>query len=290
MTVTLTAREVVAHIRATLGPSPDAGLEPEPQAGRSETVVTGIATAWTPSLDVLRRAVATGANMVIARECAFWSREAEEKGYSGAGAIATRAGMAKDQTFATKQAYIDEHGLVIWRLSGNWDARRGDVQLDSLAAALGWQAHRAGSSELFTLPAAPLSALVSGIRQSLGVRALRVLGDPDARVRTVALTHGFLLVPDVQRIVRDTPVDVIVGGEPVEWEAFPYVADLVTAGRAKGMVLLGHAVSEEPGSRALAEWLKTVVPDVPIRFLGAGEPFWTPARATGVAHVEAEGV
>lgn len=246
--VTLTAREVVARIRATLGPSPDAGLEPEPQAGTSETVVTGIATAWTPSLDVLRRAVAAGANMVITRECAFWSREAEEKGYSGAGAIATRAGMAKDPTFAIKQAYINEHGLVIWRLSGNWDARRGDAQLDGLAAALGWQAHRAGRSGLFTMPPTSLSALVSGICQSLGVRALRVLGDPDVRVRTVALTHGFLLVPEVQRIVRDTSVDVIVGGEPVEWEAFPYVADLVTAGRAKGMYCWGTRSAKSRGA------------------------------------------
>jgi putative NIF3 family GTP cyclohydrolase 1 type 2 len=275
----IAAAEIVSRIQTRLGVTWDATAGDGLQAGRPDTPVTGIATAWTPSLDVLRRAVAVGANLIVTRECAFWSREAEIKGYSGAGATTTRKDMATDPTFAFKRSFIEANNLVLWRLSGNWDARQGDAQLANLVTALGWQTYQTDRPGRFTLPPMSLSALTSRIRTALGARALRVLGDPAAPVRTVALTHGFLLVPEVQRLVHDAQVDVIVGGEPVEWEAFPYVADLVTAGRAKGMILLGHAVSEEPGSDAVANWLKTIVPEVAVRFLPSGEPFWTPALA-----------
>ena len=42
---------------------------------------------------------------------------------------------------------------------------------------------------------------------------------------------------------------------------------------SKGMILLGHAVSEEPASADVAAWLKTIVSEVPIQFIPAGEPF-----------------
>jgi hypothetical protein len=36
-------------------------------------------------------------------------------------------------------------------------------------------------------------------------------------------------------------------------------------------------VSEEPGMNICATWLKTLVPDVPVRHVAAGDPYWRPA-------------
>jgi hypothetical protein len=36
-------------------------------------------------------------------------------------------------------------------------------------------------------------------------------------------------------------------------------------------------VSEDPGMRACADWLKTVVKEVPARWIGAGDPYWRPS-------------
>ena len=41
-------------------------------------------------------------------------------------------------------------------------------------------------------------------------------------------------------------------------------------------ILLGHANSEEAGMEYCARWLKTFIPEVPVEFLPAGDPFWTP--------------
>jgi len=273
MPSTLTAQQIGDRIRARVTPSWDSAAGDGLQAGRADTVVTGIVTAWTPSIDVLRRAVAARANLVITRECPYWSREADVKGYSGAGVTATRASMAKDPTFAFKQRYIDEHGLVLWRLSANWDERVAAQPVASLARALGWETFARAPAGRYVIPTKTIGALAADIQRRLTVRGLRVLGAPDAPVARVALSRGFLLVAEVQKILRAGDVDLFVAGEPVEWEAFPYVADLVTAGRTKGMILLGNCVSEEPELAGLATWLTTLVPEAPVRFMPAGEPF-----------------
>jgi putative NIF3 family GTP cyclohydrolase 1 type 2 len=273
MATPLTAQQIGARIRARVTPSWDARWGDGLQAGLAETIVSGIATAWTPSLDVLRRAVAQRANLIVTRECPFWSREADVKGYSGAGVTARRENMTPDATFAFKQKYIDEHGLVLWRLSAHWDARVAAHPVAALARALGWEQVAREPSVRYTLPAITLRGLAAEVRRRLSIHGLRVVGAPEATVSRVALSRGLLTVPDVQEMLRHGDVDVLVAGEPVEWEAFPYVADLMTAGRAKGMILLGHEVSEEPELSDVAKWLTTLVPEVPVSFIPAGEPF-----------------
>ena len=53
-----------------------------------------------------------------------------------------------------------------------------------------------------------------------------------------------------------------------------YAHDATASGRAKGVIVLGHAVSEEPGMEICAEWLKTFITQVPVELIKAGEPFW----------------
>jgi hypothetical protein len=54
------------------------------------------------------------------------------------------------------------------------------------------------------------------------------------------------------------------------------VLDAVTIGIPKRWIMLGHAISEEPGMHEQAVWLKTFIPEVPIQLVRAGEPFWAP--------------
>src|SRR6185437_14341958 len=101
-------------------------------------------------------------------------------------------------------------------------------------------------------------------------------GDPQTPVSKAFLSHGFFLVPELQRILEHDP-DLVVIGEPVEWEAGPYFEDVVASGKKKGMIVLGQEVSEEPGSGEVAAWLKTFIRCVPVEWMPAGEPVWMPA-------------
>ena len=55
-----------------------------------------------------------------------------------------------------------------------------------------------------------------------------------------------------------------------------YVQDLISSGRKKALIVLGHVASEQSGMRYCAERLKTFIPEVPVEFIPAAEPFWSP--------------
>ena len=68
-------------------------------------------------------------------------------------------------------------------------------------------------------------------------------------------------------------MEVLVCGEVREWETTEYVRDAVQAGFKKGLIVVGHALSEEPGMEGLVSWLQPRVPDVPVTHVPAGDPF-----------------
>ena len=67
--------------------------------------------------------------------------------------------------------------------------------------------------------------------------------------------------------------DVLITGEIHEWEVSEYVRDANYLGFKKGLILTGHAASEEPGLRRMIPWLVERLPDVPIHFVSSGSPF-----------------
>ena len=54
-----------------------------------------------------------------------------------------------------------------------------------------------------------------------------------------------------------------------------YVADAAALGMNKGLIMLGHVISEQPGMDDVGQWLGTFVKGVPIKYVPADEPFWT---------------
>src|SRR2546426_4880470 len=176
--------------------------------GSPDTVVTGIATTFTPTVDVLKRAVASGKNTIICRETPFYSRGERAPLFWRNGPAPPQQLLDKDATARAKRELIESNNLVIIKLFDNWDARKTDAQLRGLAIALEWtryhlsrkggpDVYRLGN-EYFSLPKTSLGELVKQIQSRLHLRAPRVIGDPQAAVSKAALTHGFLLVADLQ--------------------------------------------------------------------------------------------
>ena len=74
---------------------------------------------------------------------------------------------------------------------------------------------------------------------------------------------------------------LFLSGEAREWEVVEYVQDMVAAGRKKGQIVIGHVSSEQAGMKYCADWLKGFIPEVPIEFIAAPEPFWRPDSPIG---------
>jgi hypothetical protein len=89
-------------------------------------------------------------------------------------------------------------------------------------------------------------------------------------VRSVLLSPGTTDLPST--VARMPRADLLLAGEPREWEAVPYVLD---AGPQKAMVSVGRIVSLEPGAGACAAWIRSFVPDVPVETIAVGDPYWS---------------
>jgi putative NIF3 family GTP cyclohydrolase 1 type 2 len=258
----MTANQVVERIQENLGiPWNEKTYRDTFKVGDPNTEVTGIATTFMATLDLIQRAHAAGMNFVITHEPTFWSdRDTVNE-------------LADDSIYKFKVDFCARHSIVVWRFHDHIHAHIPDLIWVGLARALGWQ-QTAGSRNRFTFPATTLTALAAEIERRMNIRALRVVGDPQAKVSSAAVGMGY----SIPRVSPD--VDVVIGGEQPEaggqFDDTEYVLDAAFFGRNKGQIILGHAISEEPGMEDCAHWLRTFVTEVPIQFIRSGEPFWSP--------------
>src|SRR5216683_307975 len=90
-----------------------------------------------------------------------------------------------------------------------------------------------------------LEHLASDLKSRLKIRVMRVVGDPKLKVRKAALVPGASGFGKETRALEMSDVQVLVTGEPREWETVEYVADAVTEGKPKALIILGHIPSEQ---------------------------------------------
>lgn len=257
----LTAAQVIERIQKQVGVPWKTPTRDVFKAGDPETPVKGIATTVMSTLSILQRAAKAGKNLVITHEPTFWSD-----------ADSTQE-LASDAVYQFKADFIRKNNMVVWRFHDHWHARRPDAMIDGMAKALQWTKPD-DSQRIYNVPPTTLGAMAKDLQDRLRFRAIRVIGDPETKISRGAMNVG---ATSLQAVMRSMPeVDVFVAGEPREWEGPEYVQDAVAMGQKKGMIIIGHQNSEDPGMQLCAEWLKTFVSEVPIEFLPTSDPFWRP--------------
>ena len=231
--------------------------------GDPQTPVHGIATSAMATMEVLTRAAKENANLIVTLEPVFFDRPDTP--------------LPDDPVYLAKKEFIEKHRLVVWRIGDFWRARKPDPFAVGLAEALAWQRYQVGGDPLrYDLPAITLEALAGRLKAQLKARAgIRVIGAPETRVRRIALLPG---VSPLAATMKSLPeCDVVIAGETREWESVEYAQDTVAAGQKKGLIMLGRVLSEEPAMNICAQWLKTLVPEAPVRWIPTGDPYWRPA-------------
>ena len=262
----MNAGEVIERIRQRLGvPWRDATYRDTYKFGGPETEVRGIATTAFVSLEVIERAAAEGLNMIIPHEVTYWNDRDDTAAVGG------------DPLYQRKVERMRAHDMVVFRIHDHMHAQRPDFTYVGSARAIGLESRyeTAPGSHRYVIPETTLGRLAAEVQRRAGARAIRVVGDPDARVSRVRLGVGYA-TPSL----ADPEVDVIISGEQQEadggFDSPAYARDAATLGLAKGWIMLGHTVSEEAGMLEMADWIRSFVPEVPVRLVPAGEPFWVP--------------
>ena len=264
-TKTLTAADVLARMRTNIGTEWREGGVDRFIAGSADMPVRGIGTTMMATFDALKAAVAQRVNLIITHEPTYWSHQDRLDQ------------LQEDPLYKKKLAYIQAHDLIVYHFHDHWHARRPlDGINEGMARKMGWTGYRdAANSRQYNIPATTLAGLMRSFQSRLKDRTLRAIGDPALAVNKVATSWGNCSsFPGIPYL--DSEADVLVIGEAQDWDLVAYAQDLAAAGRKKGLIVLGHVLSEQWGMDFCADWLKGFVKEVPVRFLPLIEPYWNP--------------
>jgi putative NIF3 family GTP cyclohydrolase 1 type 2 len=259
----VTARQILDRMRDNIGTVWREGGVDRIIAGMADTPVTGIATTMMATFDALKMAVASKLNLVITHEPTYWSHQD------------ITAQLLDDPLYQTKLNWMRAHNLVVFHFHDHWHGKRPIDGINiGMARKMGWMGYMdAANSRQFNIPPTSLLDLAKAFRRKLGDRTMRVIGERDLMVSKVVASWGNCSAyPGVPYL--NSEADVLVIGEAQDWDLIAYAQDLVTAGRKKGLIVLGHVLSEQWGMEYCADWLKGFVPEVPVRFVPLIEPYW----------------
>ena len=261
----ITARELVAEIQKQVGVEWKKDTVDTFKAGNPDAPVTGVAVTMMATMDVLQRASAKGLNFVITHEPTFYAHLDAPEGVP-----------EDDPVWAEKRAFIEKHGMAVWRFHDHWHMRKPDGIEAGNVHALGWEKfQRADNQYLFVMPETTLKELAKQVSEKLSSSVVRVVGDPDMKITKVGFSPGAAGSQREIHALEQDDVQVLLVGETREWETVEYAADAVSEGRKKALIVIGHIPSEQPGMEECARWLKGFVKDVPVEFVPAKQPFWT---------------
>ena len=242
----MTAQEIVTRIRQSL-PSRASPGGPKPWTRSRPAIprppVSGIATTGMATFDVLKRAAKAGRNFVITHEPTFYNHQDQT------------AAFEQDATYQAKQRFIREHNLVVWRFHDHAHAIRPDPLVVGSARMLGWSSLRVANRAAHLRRPADHAAASSPATSPGASRDGRFASPaiPTMKVTRIALGPGYG-VPALT-----AGFDVSVGGEaPESGGNAEYVEDATAIGQPKGVIVLGHMMSEDWGMREVGDWLRGV--------------------------------
>lgn len=276
----ITIQQAIDTIISVLGVPYDANTVDTIKVGDPQRQLTGIVTTFLATSDVIARAAAQGANLIITHEPTFYNHEDMTEW------------LEEDTIYRAKRQLIDRYAMTIWRCHDCMHLTQPDSIVVGLAQRLGWtldpptpssaEAYRILSTgegiladigmlqrycPVATIPPTPLVLLAKQLKGWLGIDSVRVSGPDTLVCRRVGLAVGALPGSLAIATLMRADVDVVVCGEVREWEACEYLRDAAFFGRPKGMIVVGHAASEEEGMAYLAHWLRRLLPGVPIMHL-----------------------
>jgi putative NIF3 family GTP cyclohydrolase 1 type 2 len=235
-----TAAQIIERIQKNVGVPWHQETVDTIKAGNPNTPVTGIATTFAATLDVLQRAAASGKNLIVTHEPTFYNH------------LDQTTEFANDPVYLAKRDFIDKHGLVVFRFHDHWHARKPDGILEGMTSALGWTNFRSPANpHLFVIPEQTLDRVAFDAATRLKIKTARVIGDPKMKITKLALLPGAAGEESQVKLLEMDDVELLVVGEAREWETTEYVRDAGTEGRHKALLILGHVVSEE--ARPLAK-------------------------------------
>lgn len=259
----LTVKQVIDIVLSETAGAPLPKSVDQIRSGSLDQQVTGVVTTTFPTIDVIKKAIKAGANMIISHEAAFYNNDDN------------LARVKDDDIIKYKTELLEKNKIAIWRFHDSWHAHKPDGITWGTLVKLGWeQYYNPATPRIITLPTPiTLQAAVTLGKTKLGAPQVRVIGDLKKQVKTVYLALGSIPSNEVIPIIQADKPDLILSGESREWEVCERVQDGLYMGLNTKLIVLGHAISEEAGMEYAATWLAPKLSGIKVSHVPAGTPF-----------------
>ena len=244
------------------------------KCGNPEDECTGVVSAMAATVNVVRKAIELGANLIVVHEPTNHTSM-------------DQAGWSEDfpnEVYGEKARLMQEHGIAVWRDHDHMHAHNPDGIFTGVLKYMGWQDYATvdRSMGMFAhfiveLPEeTTLGALMRDLQRTIGTSGVRYIGREEMSVKKLAVVGHLYPMPsreknkagnpkeysvEIIRYFEEQNVDVILPGETIDWTVLSYVRDAVQLGQNKAVITLGHYNWEELGMRYAAEWLTDLLKD-----------------------------
>lgn len=245
--------------------------------GDTDRECKGIAVTCCSTAAVIKKAADLECNLLITHEPTFYH------GYDRTEEIQSTP------ILEAKTQLIRDTGMVIYRDHDRVHREVPDMVYAGIVKSLGWESY-ASDKEMFPIsgyqiPETTLGKLGRLLGEKLGIDGMRMVGDPDMKVRKVGLTAHFLGGAEDQQCIRrieEGEYDVVIPLETVDWTIVEYIMDCNVLGKQKGLLLPGHFNLEEAGMQVIAQWIRNIAGvAAPVKFISSGNMYrWADSRIT----------
>ncbi|MFC4104085.1 Nif3-like dinuclear metal center hexameric protein [Paenibacillus xanthanilyticus] len=250
--MSITVQTIIDRLVAPVGPL-DQTVDTL-KSGSPDKPVRKVAVAMTATFAIIKQAVDTGADLIIAHEPTFYNHLDETSWLEG------------DPVYEKKRELIESTGIAIFRLHDYIHEYEPDGILSGMLQELGWSAYAdPDHRHLLTLPpgeAGNVGAVADHLKQRLGIDSLLLAGDPAMPARRIGFLPGAPGGRIQMDVLRIGGIDLLIAGETNEWETNEYVRDAVDMGLAKALLVTGHQKSEEAGMATVAAMLREQFPEL----------------------------
>ncbi len=250
------------------------------KTGDASAECEGIVICTYPSVEVIRRAIELGANLIICHEPIFYSHED------------TTDWLKDNRVYQAKAALLREHHLVVYRdhdrIHGGTPSRiRSEMDLIfyGIMKELGWEEYCVGFENkplLYEIPETTAEELAKELIRKLNLTGARIVGDRKTAVRRVFFYEHVTAAnfggrePDKEAIseIEAGEYDVMIPFEIVDWTVSAYVRDSAALGRPRALIEMGHFNVEEAGMKYMEKWLPELLgQEMPVTYVPSGDSF-----------------
>ncbi|MBQ8510486.1 MAG: Nif3-like dinuclear metal center hexameric protein [Clostridia bacterium] len=231
------------------------------KAGDPEQEVTRVAVSMFATPDVVRRASAWGAQLLIVHEPTYYDHMDVH---------------SDDSIECEKRRLLEESGLTVWRFHDHphWTSPDIIAEGELKYLDLDGDVERTNIFDLVRVhlhePMTP-RALAKRIEERLGIAHVRVCGAADTPCTVVS---GMFGTPGgVFEELQRAGSEIVLTGEACEWKLGEYARDAAQLGHKKALIIMGHIGSERDGMRYTVDLLHQMHPELACEYFECGEVY-----------------